>query len=108
VIDERVAVACLVARGETLWMCGDGLTDGFAVARFSTVGPYQPEIVVRFADVQQRAGPDAGAAPPSAGGCGCGVAPRGPDRLVLLIAIGAGLAAWRLRRRGFGAAIRGR
>nr|MDQ3037901.1 hypothetical protein [Myxococcota bacterium] len=53
-IDKYVALTCLHARGATMWMCGDGLEDGFAIARFATDAAYEPETVLRFADITQR------------------------------------------------------
>lgn len=53
-IDEGVAVACLVARGATIWMCADGLEDGFALARFDASDPAARTTVLRLEDVERR------------------------------------------------------
>jgi hypothetical protein len=54
-VDKYVALACLAARGTSMWMCGDGIDDGFALARFETGVPYVPEVVLQLAHVRERA-----------------------------------------------------
>ena len=47
-LDKNLAVACLRARGDVLWICGDGTDDGFAVARagLADLATYEP--IVEF------------------------------------------------------------
>ncbi|AKF04003.1 WD40/YVTN/BNR-like repeat-containing protein [Sandaracinus amylolyticus] len=100
-VDEGVSVACLARDGASMWMCGDGLLDGFALARFALDAPYAREPALRFDEIERRAcesevdclcdawwsdfrieaeldggitSCDAGAAPPPrGGGCACSV-----------------------------------
>lgn len=53
-VDKYVALACLVLRGTEMWMCGDGLEDGFALARFATDARYEKEVVLTFGAIARR------------------------------------------------------
>ena len=53
-VDKFVAAACLVPYGRTMWMCADGLEDGFALATFDAMEPYAPQARLRFEQVTRR------------------------------------------------------
>ncbi|UJR83477.1 WD40/YVTN/BNR-like repeat-containing protein [Sandaracinus amylolyticus] len=117
-IDEGISLACLARDGTSMWMCGDGLLDGFALARFALDAPYAREPVLRFAAIERRAcdgeidcacdawwsdfraeaeldggitscgAMDAGVAPARGGGCTCRVATDDGPSRAWLVGLG--------------------
>jgi MYXO-CTERM domain-containing protein len=56
VVDKFLNVACVVARGDEMYLCADGLDDPFALGVQHVTGPYAPRAVMTFPQIaSQRA-----------------------------------------------------
>jgi MYXO-CTERM domain-containing protein len=50
-IDPDLAVGCIVAKDDELYVCGDGFGDGFAVARLVSADPFELEPFMTYDEV---------------------------------------------------------
>lgn len=53
VVDALLGASCAVVHGDQLYLCGDGVDDGFALAR-TPLDTYAPEPIVRFGEIARR------------------------------------------------------
>jgi hypothetical protein len=50
-VDKDLALACAVSRGTDMYVCADGVADGFSVGRVAATDPASYEPILRFADI---------------------------------------------------------